>query len=86
MMCCANYTVHQQDDVLCKDETVSQKRFGVVKASLGTVYTHAFVLVIAAVPNIRSRQREFTGDWFARDKQRGDVDRWASSPDPAVPQ
>ena len=25
--------------VLCKDETVSQKRFGVVQASLGTVYT-----------------------------------------------
>ena len=25
--------------VLCKDEAVSQKRFGVVQASLGTVYT-----------------------------------------------
>jgi hypothetical protein len=47
--------------VLRKYETVSQKHFGVVKASLRTVFTHAFVLVIAAVPNIRNRQRGIYG-------------------------
>ena len=40
--------------VLCKDETVSQKRFGVVQASLGTVYT-------------RTGRRFFTDDELERE-------------------
>jgi len=39
--------------VLCKDEAVSQKRFGVVKASLGTIYT-------------RTGRRFFTDDELER--------------------
>ena len=66
--------------VLCKDETVSQKRFGVVQASLGTVYTrtgrrfftdealeHQFLARLQSAVERSGLWEELATDWLCLD-------------------
>ena len=66
--------------VLCKDETVSQKRFGVVQASLGTVYTRTgrrfftdeelerqFLIRLRVAVNASGLWDELSTDWLCLD-------------------
>ena len=66
--------------VLCKDETVSQKRFGVVQASLGTVYTrtgrrfftdealeHQFLVRLRSAVEKSGLWDELATDWLCLD-------------------
>jgi protein phosphatase len=66
--------------VLCKDESVSQKRFGVVQASLGTVYTRTgrrfftdgelerqFLIRLQAAVNTSGLWDELETDWLCLD-------------------
>jgi protein phosphatase len=66
--------------VLCKDEAVSQKRFGVVRASLGTVYTRTgrrfftddelerqFLIRLQAAVNESGLWDELSTDWVCLD-------------------
>src|SRR6202789_4270748 len=66
--------------VLCKDETVSQKRFGVVQASLGTVYTrtgrrfftdevleHQFLARLQSAVERSGLWKELATDWLCLD-------------------
>jgi protein phosphatase len=66
--------------VLCKDESVSQKRFGVVQASLGTVYTRTgrrfftdeelerqFLIRLQAAVNASGLWDELGTDWLCLD-------------------
>ena len=66
--------------VLCKDESVSQKRFGVVQASLGTVYTRTgrrfftdeelerqFLVRLQAAVNASGLWDELGTDWLCLD-------------------